>query len=1557
NIRISQGGTVSSCTGEFTDAGGAGGNHSSPGQSQEITLCPSGGTGTHIELLFSEIDLDGTMTIFNGPNNTEPILTTLTGADNGIAFRARATAGNGSGCLTIRFENNGSTSRAGWVASINCVAACQPIEAVLVSANPAPQPDLLGYIDICPGTEVTFSGRGNYPENGDVYNQSDATSTFTWNFQDGTVATGQTVTHTFEEAGGYAVQLLIEDNRACRNSNRISQRVRVAPPPIYDRIANIPTTICVNDEVPVTLGNSRNPGSIEINPVAQEFSFNTSQTFSETTRLPDGTGVEYSSPLLFSNFNPGQTLEQSADLVRICAVMEHSYLGDLDIWIQCPNGNRLDLLRYIPGNDVAGQELGQADKDTNDPDIPGTYCWTASAPRTMTQAVTFLGVGDDEMLPSGDYAFEGNVNALVGCDLNGEWSLHVQDNLPADNGTIFEWSIEFANDVYPDQETFSVPIQSLQFVPGPSYRFFSIDSVVLASSNPGPRSVVISSIDEFFCTYDTTIVFNVAPPFDPACSTCGPLVTRSQMDTSICRGENFTPNVARTDLMDTVIVWEATLAAPFSNNLYGSSSESYNSLIDVTAHSPTQIADVNQVIESVCLNLENAGDLSDITIELVAPNGRSLTLLENFGGNGEDLSQTCFSPTATMPLSSGTAPYTGTFQATGGGWTAFNTSNVNGSWQLRAWDAAGNDVGQFISWNMSLRYDLAPTYQWTPNDGSLSCVDCPSPTITPTAAGTYTLNVTTANGCTDQAIVTVDFNALDIMVSETITSPSCPGQSDGEIDLTVTGSEPSYNYLWEDGSTTQDRNGLAAGSYQVTITDSNNCRQEESFTLTDPNGLSLTEDDVIDVSCNGGSDGQILVTTSGGTPPYSYLWDDPNAQIDEDAGALTQGTYTLVVTDSRGCTARLTATVDEPLPITITFRNYPVSCRNGDDGRAVAVAAGGNGGYTFSWQTGASQDSISGLASGPFDVTVMDQQGCMATATTMIDQPADALTATVTQTALGCFDTPTNAASVAAMGGTTPYRYNWSNLETSMDATALPAGPTTVTVTDANNCEEVLPIDIDQHPEVTANLLATSPSCNDRTDGQMGAAPIGGVGMNDNDYTFQWSTGESSIVITNLPGNTLYRLTVTDPIGCSGEVERFLAAPPRISLTATELPVDCFGNSTGGLTISNITGPNLGNFNLQWSVEANFSTNATIANLPAGDNYGLQITDNSGCTLDTLLRISQPPELVPNLDKVDVACFGDINGSITAIGTGGAGSYQYAWSTGSNQNQIVGLAAGDYSLSLSDANGCETITSIPILEPAPITISAVGDPALCEGEATGVVTVTGGGGRPPFVYSLENRGFSRNNVFVGLPAEEYSVFVRDSAGCQISTNVIVNDGPVFGIDLGPDSTIIFGDSILLSPMVQGGVGTLLYDWTGSYGGTLSCVDCPTPMARPEYEIDYSLRLLDENGCVAEDRLRISVRKIREVAVPSGFSPNDDNRNDRLLVHGRPGTQVLSFSIFDRWGNVLFEDANFDVNDPNRGWDGTHQGQPVNAGVYIYRLLIRYDDDSEETLAGETSLIR
>jgi len=126
---------------------------------------------------------------------------------------------------------------------------------------------------------------------------------------------------------------------------------------------------------------------------------------------------------------------------------------------------------------------------------------------------------------------------------------------------------------------------------------------------------------------------------------------------------------------------------------------------------------------------------------------------------------------------------------------------------------------------------------------------------------------------------------------------------------------------------------------------------------------------------------------------------------------------------------------------------------------------------------------------------------------------------------------------------------------------------------------------------------------------------------------------------------------------------------------------------------------------------------------------------------------------------------------------------------------------------------------------------------------------------------------------------------------------------------------------------------------------------------PEYEIDYSLAVSDANGCTAEDRFRVSVRKIREVAVPTGFTPNGDAANDVLIVHGRPGTQVVSFTVFDRWANVLYEASDFAVNDASMGWDGTANMEPVNAGVYLYKIVVRYDDNSEEVLSGETTLIR
>jgi len=1557
NIRISQGGRVNTCSGVLLDSGGTGGDHAANGTMHQITICSdNAGALSHIRVDFTELSINGELTIHGGDDATAPVQVVINGGDP-PGFNVTATQGNPTGCLTFVFNSTGAGP--GWAASISCVRACQSIDGVITSV-PAQMPDPNGYVDICPGDEIVFTAEGIYDENNLRYAQSDATSTFNWNFQDGTVQEGvglTTIAHTYDEPGGYLASLTITDADGCTNTNRISQRVRVAPPPIFSSPDNLPENVCVGEEVTLTVGRDGSPFSVDYDPTPVEFSFNTSQTFTELTELPDGNGTEYSSPLVFSNFNPGQTLGQASDLVRICASMEHSYLGDLDIWITCPDGSQLDLHRYSTSDDVQRQLLGQGDQNTNTPDPPGQYCWTATAPRTMAEHVDQFNVGSNQTMPEIDYAAEESFASLVGCPLNGEWALNIRDNLANDNGFIYEWSIEFVSSLYPNQETFLVPVNDFAFEDFDNFSFYGTDSVIFAAQNPGPNAIRIISTDDYGCVYDTSVSINVLPPYAPACATCGPLVDRTVFDTSICLGESFVPDVIGAMATDTFITFESFTNAPFGNALFPDLTTPYVNLITISDFAPDRITNVARELSSICISLENEGDLDDITIEVIAPNGRVLTLVENFGGNGEDFTQTCFSPTATTPLSSGSTPYTGVFAPIGGNWTAFNNSPINGAWQLRAFDSSGNDLGELVSWSISLNYDRGFVYEWLPNDGNLSCNDCPNPTITPTGPGSYTLNVMTSAGCTDMATVNISINTLDITVTEALTNPSCPGTATGSIDVTVTGTDPSYNYLWENGSLSQDRTMLPAGTYNLTVSDAQGCEETFEYMLTERPPLVATLDEVIDASCFGSSNGEIRVTTSGGTTPYTFLWDDPNAQVDEDAGALTNGTYNLLVTDAVNCTTTLQARVNQPDQLAITFRSNDVTCRDGDDGNAIAIPTGGNGGYTFSWQTGSNQDSVFNLMAGTFEVTVTDSKGCMATNTVTINQPTTPLTAVIAQDRQGCFEASANQATVTPAGGSAGYTYLWGNGEVTGTAVSLPSGLNTVVVTDGGGCMETFSVTLTDLPEITVNIIANLPSCNDRTDGRLGAIPSGGAGTVEADYTYLWSNGQPGVAISNLPGDVLYRVTVTGPRGCTGEGERFLNAPPPITFTVDETPVACFGESNGALAIGNISGPNAGNFDLQWGPEANNSITTTVSNLPAGNNYTLRITDVDGCTVDTTLRITEPTQLGADINKFDVSCFGETDGRISALGTGGVGGYVYTWSTGSNQNQIVSLPASSYNLTVTDANQCEDVSTIEIIQPDAISISTSSVAAICEGEATGTIEVSGSGGRQPYVFGLENQGFTRNPTFIGLQAGEYIAFIRDSSGCQTSSVVQVGDGPEFSLMLPSDTTIIFGDSIDLVPTIVGGIDSLIYTWTGSYGGTLDCEDCPAPNAMPEYEIDYSLAVSDANGCTAEDRFRVSVRKIREVAVPTGFTPNGDAANDVLIVHGRPGTQVVSFTVFDRWANVLYEASDFAVNDASMGWDGTANMEPVNAGVYLYKIVVRYDDNSEEVLSGETTLIR
>jgi gliding motility-associated-like protein len=262
------------------------------------------------------------------------------------------------------------------------------------------------------------------------------------------------------------------------------------------------------------------------------------------------------------------------------------------------------------------------------------------------------------------------------------------------------------------------------------------------------------------------------------------------------------------------------------------------------------------------------------------------------------------------------------------------------------------------------------------------------------------------------------------------------------------------------------------------------------------------------------------------------------------------------------------------------------------------------------------------------------------------------------------------------------------------------------------------------------------------------------------------------------------------------------------------------------------------------------------------------------------------------------------------------------------------------------------------MSPAPLSVDlSVQNPA-CFGDANGSIQVNATGGTPPFRYSLDNDFFSGSSILIGLEADDYVVFVRDANGCVANENATISDPPELKIDAGPQSyTITLGDSVRIYGSSENAVGGVNYTWIPPYEGTLSCTDCFNPVAAPEFSILYELIGTDSLGCTDSDQLRIYVEKPRIVEVPTGFTPNGDNTNDRLIVHGQEGTFVEAFRVYDRWGELVYESGEFEVNSEANGWDGSYRGKPLMPGVYIWQVIVTYPDGREEALEGQTTLIR
>lgn len=1418
---------ITDCSGSFLDSGGAAGNYGN-NQNLSTTLCSDGAGGTHVRLVFSGADLAAgdVLCFYDGPNAAAPLLSCSTDYPPGQPFVIQATATNPSGCITVTFQSDASGTATGWSAAISCVPSCQTILADLVSTTPAIVPVDTGWIDICPGERVFFTGMGIYPQNNFAYGQSDFTTSFEWNFGDGGIAYGPSTSHRFDQPGGYFVQLMLTDTLGCKSSNLISQRVRVAQRPIF--ALNAVAQICAGDTLNLnaTTDTSITGTTVAAFPITAVFDVEASR--SDSLALPDGTGELYETSIFFTEFSPGQVLTNANELESICVTIEHSWMRDIEITLTCPSGQSI-ILHDHPGNIGGGVNLGIPNDNDNFNPVPGlgqVYCWTPNAvnPTWITYANTFLSGGGD--LPPGDYSTFDPISDLVGCPLNGEWTIGVVDLWPADNGYIFNWSLKFQDALYPNIESFTPQFVNWGWSNHPSVFYSSMDSIAASPQNAGTAGYHFMVTDEFGCTWDTLLNVAVLPPTHPDCYQCATNFP-TLLDTVICASEPVSLNAASLAPSIQEVRFEAYPDYRLGNANHPHLNP-YLSPIGVNSLGYNFLTNPVQQITSVCMDIETDFD-SDLNIYLQAPGGQQLMLSTGNGGAGDNYKITCFSPSATVPIVGQAAPFNGTYIPEGN-WNSLAGAPVVGDWKLVVSDGfAPAQFGKVKWWSMGFNTPYTVSYSWN-NSPSLSCVNCPNPIASPTDTSVYVLTATDNYNClhTDTVqinVVTFFPGPTGLIVFDlgpgtmTWTWDPVPGSLGYEVSVDGGPWQAANN-----GPLSHIVSGVAIGqTVQIQV----RCISPSACVPVVVSASSVFPDCTLfadifstaDVQCAGDSTGSAILSVSNATFPVQYFLDTnpvpfPNGDL---INILPAGNHVVIVLDALGCRDTVNFTINAPPAIVLNASGTNILCNGDNTGSTTASANGGAGGIAFAWRNCLGGATLGGaiqnnLFAGCYAVTATDGNGCTVSQQVTLTEP-DSYVFVVSQDSISCAGLTDGSASVTVTGGTMPYQYLWDNGSTMATANNLSPGFHFVTVTDQNLCQATTLVAVFEPPVfLIDSTVAQNATCFDGNNGASTVFASGGTPP----YQYQWSDpmGQTLQKAVMLPAGG-YIVTVTDWNGCSDVANVTVGSPTELLATFSNVSGEiCAGDCLGQATVNPTGG--VGNYQFDWA-DPNIPNNVQTANNLCPGIYQVAVQDGNGC--QELVQVTIDAAIPINLQftEVDPSCVGVQNGSITTLVSGGAPSYQYLWSNGSTNMNLQNLPCGQFDLRLTDAIGCVQNYSATLDCPQSIVVTSITPQAVqCFGDNNGSISVTAQGGTPPLTYLWSDPAAQTNPTAQNLPAGTYTVTITDDNGCNISSTSQVTEPLDLQVSTSHTNvSCLNGSNGTASAQATGGVGSYTYNWGAS----------------------------------------------------------------------------------------------------------------------------------------------